>query len=185
MLCNHCGNEIEEGSVVCPYCGSLVNESAPAEPAQAAPSAQPAQPQYQQPVQQAPVASGSNGLATAGFVLALLGFNVIALVLSIVGLTKAKKLGGTGKGLAIAGIIISSLYMVIIVIYVIVRSLSQVPYYCNFSAKDGRRAPLGAAVFVNQEVRTKNKEANHEMQILRGRDQRYRGDLPQVRRHPR
>lgn len=60
-----------------------------------------------------------NGMATAGFVLALvtiflgwipvLGWIIwlLGLIFSSVGLAKAKKVGGKGKGLAIAGLVIS------------------------------------------------------------------------------
>ncbi len=60
-----------------------------------------------------------NGMATAGFVLALitiflgwipvLGWIIwlLGLIFSSVGLAKAKKVEGKGKGLAIAGLIIS------------------------------------------------------------------------------
>ena len=66
---------------------------------------------------------GSNGLATAGFVLGLLGLltcwipvlnilgiilGILGVVLAAVGLTKSKKVA-TGKGLAIAGIVLGVL----------------------------------------------------------------------------
>lgn len=73
---------------------------------------------------------GSNGLATAGFVLALLGLlgswipflnivgillAVIGLVLAGVGLAKSRKTG-TGKGLAIAGLALGGLALVVAVV---------------------------------------------------------------------
>jgi hypothetical protein len=71
----------------------------------------PPQPQYgAAPAYGYPVAPqrNSNGLAIAGFVLAFLGpLALIGLILSIVGLIKSKAAGGKGKGLAIAGIVIS------------------------------------------------------------------------------
>ena len=93
MFCKNCGKDIDDNAVVCPHCGVATKST-----------------------EVQPQASGSNGLAIAGFVLSLLGFNLIALILSIVGLNKAKKLGGTGKGFAIAGIIISAVSMVIFII---------------------------------------------------------------------
>lgn len=69
----------------------------------------------------------SNGLAIAGFVVALLGLlgsfipvvniggivlAVVGLILSIVGLTKAKKVGA-GKGMALTGIILGALAIVV------------------------------------------------------------------------
>lgn len=84
-----------------------------------------AQPQYGQPqYQQQVVGSGaSNGLAVAGFVVGLvsiflplifgLGAGAAGLVLSIMGAAKSGTTG-TGKGLAVAGIILSSVGIVFI-----------------------------------------------------------------------
>jgi hypothetical protein len=81
--------------------------------------------------QHAPVpAKGSNGLATAGFVLGLLGLlsswipflnivgiilGVIGVVLAAVGLAKSKKVNA-GKGLAIAGLVLGVLAVIIAVL---------------------------------------------------------------------
>lgn len=81
--------------------------------------------------QYAPVpAKGSNGLATAGFVLGLLGLlsswipvlnivgiilGVIGVVLAAVGLAKSKKVNA-GKGLAIAGLVLGVLAVIIAVL---------------------------------------------------------------------
>lgn len=74
-----------------------------------------------------PPAKGSNGLATAGFVLGLLGFlgswipvvNVVGIILGVlgailaaVGLAKSKRVRA-GKGLAIAGVVLGGLALVI------------------------------------------------------------------------
>jgi len=70
--------------------------------------------------------SGSNGIAIAGFVTSLVSFFaccgcgflwIVSLILSIVGAVKSKKVGGKGKGLAIAGIIISSIQAVCVIAY--------------------------------------------------------------------
>lgn len=53
-----------------------------------------------------PSESGSNGFAIAGFVCAFF-FSLLGLIFSIIGLNKSKNLGGSGRGLAIAGIVIS------------------------------------------------------------------------------
>ena len=81
--------------------------------------------------QHAPVArKGSNGLATAGFVLGLLGLlsswipvvNVVGIILGVigvvlagVGLAKSKKVNA-GKGLAIAGIVLGALGVIFAVL---------------------------------------------------------------------
>lgn len=97
MFCKNCGKEIDDGAVVCPNCGVATENMAK---------------------NTAPVATQKNSMALAGFILALLGFNVIALILSIVGLTNSKKpeFAGDGKGFAIAGIVISSIYIAIFII---------------------------------------------------------------------
>ncbi|WP_454301889.1 hypothetical protein [Salana multivorans] len=90
---------------------------------------QPAPPSGYPPPVPPPVQSG-NGLATAGFVLGLLGFlgsfipllNVVGIVLGVigailaaVGLAKAKT-AGSGKGLAVAGVILGVLAVIVAII---------------------------------------------------------------------
>ncbi|MDE6558210.1 MAG: DUF898 family protein [Clostridia bacterium] len=80
------------------------------------------QPPYNQAAyaQPAPANSGSNGLAIAGFVLVFFGVQPVGLILSIVGLVKAKDYGGKGKGLAIAGIVLGALSIVFFgIIYIV------------------------------------------------------------------
>ena len=98
MFCKNCGKDIDDSAVVCPNCGVATDNMAKSTPA-------PAQ---------------KNNMALVGFILALLGFNLIALILSIIGLSNSKKpeYAGDGKGFAIAGIIISSIYLVVIIIIV-------------------------------------------------------------------
>ena len=76
----------------------------------------------------APVPPASNGLAIAGFVCSLIfipiGLGVLTaiagLILSILGIDAAKKLpGNKGRGLAIAGMIISAVRIVLILIALI------------------------------------------------------------------
>lgn len=108
-FCISCGSELPENAVACPNCGAMQN-------------ANQAQPQ-QVVVNNVPAQNKSNGLAIAGFVVSLVStllccgsFNVISLVLSIVGAVKAKDYGGNGKGMAIAGIIISAIGLIILII---------------------------------------------------------------------
>ena len=66
----------------------------------------------------------TNGMAVAGFVCALAttftGISaILGLIFSIVGLSQIKKTGEDGRGLAIAGIIISSVLMFIGIIVII------------------------------------------------------------------
>ncbi len=73
-------------------------------------------PGYGQPPGYPPGAGGTNGVAIAALVLGLLsiplgffvfgaGLGVIAVVLGIVGISKARAMGGSGRGLAITGIL--------------------------------------------------------------------------------
>lgn len=100
-FCKNCGNELVDNAKVCDKCGTEVSST----------------------VTTATVNSnGSNGLAIAGFVVSLVSsllccgsFSFISLILSIVGLVNAKKYNGNGKGMAIAGIIISSIGMILLI----------------------------------------------------------------------
>ena len=97
--CPNCGSEIQDDAVFCPNCGRSVS-SAPAQT-----QAQPAE---------------GNGIAIAGFVLSLCGVGILGLIFGIIGLNKAKRLGGKNRGFAIAAIIISIVSMVFGLIYTIV-----------------------------------------------------------------
>lgn len=62
-------------------------------------------------------AKTANGLSIAGFVLVMLGyFMPIGFILCLIGLATADKHGGSGKGLAIVGIVICFLELVIIIL---------------------------------------------------------------------
>lgn len=118
MFCKHCGKEIGEAAW-CPYCGAQVN------PINNQPQAQP-QPQAQQdpwgdPAPTAPMTSApqTNTLALVGLILSIVFGGLISLIVSIIGLNKAKELN-SGKGMAIAGIIISVAKIVISIIVVII-----------------------------------------------------------------
>ena len=60
----------------------------------------------------------TNGFAIAGLIVSIFVSALVGLILSIIGLSKAKTLNN-GKGLAIAGIVISIIKMVLAVIIVI------------------------------------------------------------------
>ena len=64
---------------------------------------------------QTPPQTGSNGFAIAGLIVSIFVSALIGLILSIVGLSKAKQCNG-GKGIAIAGIIVSILKMILTLI---------------------------------------------------------------------
>lgn len=91
-------------------------------------SGQPADPAYtQQPTYEQPAQSrGSNGIAIAALVCGLLSIPllilaglgalvaVVGLILGFVGVSKANKMGGTGKGMAITGIVSSLLCLLLV-----------------------------------------------------------------------
>lgn len=143
MHCTCCGTLLPEGANFCTNCG------APAAPAQepdvntqekttfepsegykAAAAQLP--PSYSNPNYGSTVSASlgkTNGFAIAGFICSLVfwpmllsPFTAIAgLILSIIGLNKAKKTPEkNGRGLSIAGIIISALRLVLLVIVVLV-----------------------------------------------------------------
>jgi len=104
MFCKNCGKEIDDNAVVCPHCGVATEKMAASAPA-------PAQ---------------KNTIALVGFILSFFG-GILGLILSIVGLVNSKKpeYAGDGKNLAIAGIIISCVVLVfMIVIYIVAFSVA-------------------------------------------------------------
>lgn len=117
-FCGYCGSKLEDDK--CPKCDA--NEE-------------------KKVVKAEPVntTSGSktNGLSVAGFVFSLTGFlftllAIPGLILSIIGLSQIKKTGEEGKGLAIAGIIISSIiigFVVIVLFFVLLFAASGAYYY--------------------------------------------------------
>jgi hypothetical protein len=56
-------------------------------------------------------APATNGLATAGLVLGILPTGIIGLVFSVLGIIRAGKLGGTGRGRAWIGAVLSVLWL--------------------------------------------------------------------------
>ena len=97
MACTNCGQEISDSAYVCPYCGARTPIS------------------YQQPV--APPAN--NDMAIAGLILAFF-IPIVGLILSCIGLHNSKQMNGAGRGMSIAGIVISVALMVFAIIFVIV-----------------------------------------------------------------
>ena len=68
----------------------------------------------------------TNSFAIAGFVISIVSsalccgiFNILGLIFSIIGLTKSKELDNEGKGLAIAGIVISIVVMLGVLLWIL------------------------------------------------------------------
>lgn len=93
-FCTNCGNELVNEAVICPKCGV---------------SASPVQEVQNKP---------SNGMAIAGFITSFF-ISILGLIFSIIGLNKSKQTG-TGKGLSIAGIIISSISIIATILIIII-----------------------------------------------------------------
>ncbi len=94
MFCKNCGKEIDDRAVFCPHCGA---ETAVTNAVYSAPQ----YPQYK---------DTTNNMAVIGFILSFF-IAIAGLICSIIGYKKAKEEGLDNKGLALAGIIISSLSM--------------------------------------------------------------------------
>ena len=110
-FCTYCGKEIDENDNVCGYCGNAINKN------------------NATVINVVNNTNKTDGFATAGFVLSLVSFlccgstSVIALIFSIVGLVNCSKNGTNGKGLAISGIVISTVLVFILVVLYIITSV--------------------------------------------------------------
>ena len=138
MFCYHCGKEVGEIDVFCPYCGTKIKkdepQAQPQPPVQAAPQpiTSPA------PAKMSPLAAVGFGVACATIVLTVTAFGVAdlfilpllssiaGLVLSIVGVVLNKKKGNNkaGKGLAITGIVLSAVNLVFVLILYVLTALA-------------------------------------------------------------
>ena len=113
-FCTQCGSALEEGSAVCPNCGNKIRkveeEVVYSEPAN------------QNVTYENNGTKKNNVFALVGFILSLVNIlccgslSIFGLIFSIVGLVESKKQDGNGKGMAIAGIIISSVFIVLSII---------------------------------------------------------------------
>lgn len=98
MYCTKCGEEINDEAVICPKCGcpTLNYATATAETEKTA----------------------TNGFAIAGFICSFIS-PILGWIFGGMGLSKANKTNGKGKGLSVAAIIISSVSFLISFIYYI------------------------------------------------------------------
>ncbi len=120
MFCSKCGANIPNDAKFCPECGA----KAAVFPGKTQTGANPSyQTPERKPWEEMPPAP-SNGFAIAGFVLSLVAIflfpyfivQILALIFSGIGLSRADRLNGSGKGLAIAGIVISIILLIIAII---------------------------------------------------------------------
>jgi Domain of unknown function (DUF4190)/Septum formation len=74
---------------------------------------------------QSPASGKTSGWAISSFILGLLGVFVLGAIFCFVALGRIKRLGQRGRGLAIAGLVLSALWLVVIVIVVVVNNLGS------------------------------------------------------------
>ena len=100
MFCTNCGKEINDNAAICPYCGVVEKKNALSNASSNT--------------------NQSNTMAIVGFIFSFF-FALVGLICSIIGFKRAPEFGGNGKGLALAGIIISSISIIItIIVFVVV-----------------------------------------------------------------
>lgn len=132
-FCGNCGAQLEDSTQYCPYCGSRFEgetRQSGTQP-QSAPQYT-AQTQYTNPVA-SPSAAGrkTNGFAVAGFVLGLVSIvltwcccfpitPILGIVFSAMALSQIPKTGEDGKGIAVAGLVISILCIVLPLVFFVV-----------------------------------------------------------------
>ena len=132
-ICLYCRKEVEDTSIFCPNCGQKIESnitnvepqqvnSTVSSPANNVGSSE----QSNNNVQK----KDNNVIAIIGFVLAVIsplcccGTSWLGLIFSIIGLIESKKKNGIGKSLAIAGIIISAILLVLLVVIYILNAFS-------------------------------------------------------------
>ena len=130
MQCPGCGANITVEKDYCEYCGTKISwpiaeDKKITQTAEFQPSSYQQTPVYQTaPAYQESAAAykTTSGAAIASLVCSLLGISPIALILGIIGvvITSRPDSNVTGKGLAIAGIIISSIQILAWIIIIIV-----------------------------------------------------------------
>ncbi len=126
-FCTQCGSALEEGSVVCPNCGNKIRSAE-----ENVVTAEPVVNQNVSYDNNNGTVKKSNTFALVGFILSLVNilccgaFSIFGLVFSIIGLVESKKQDGNGKGMAIAGIIISSIFVVLSILSMFLGFFSSV-----------------------------------------------------------
>lgn len=113
-VCSHCGETISNDSKFCKSCGKKIDGPKEEEIIQ---TIEPTSNKQTVPV---------SGLSITGFVFAMVSLiccglvSPLGLVFSIIGLIKIDEGDRTGKGLAIAGIIISAIMLVLFILMIII-----------------------------------------------------------------
>ena len=114
-VCSRCGETISNDSKFCKNCGEKIEEVKVKEE-ETVQTIEPTSTKQTVPV---------NGLSITGFVFAMVSLiscglvSPLGLVFSIIGLIKGDEEDRTGKGLAIAGIIVSAIMLVLFILTII------------------------------------------------------------------
>ena len=129
MFCRYCGKELNDKAVVCPNCGILTHEEEVYSKAKASeqPKAQP------QPAAQPAPQAKTNVLAIVGFVLCFFE-SLAGLICSAIALKQIKTSGEGGKGLALAGVIISAISLGILIVVLLFYSYILVILFLAFGS---------------------------------------------------
>ena len=88
MFCSNCGKEIHDEAIVCPNCGVATGKKIP--------------------VEQSEGKKTGNGMAVAGFVCSFF-VPLLGWIFGGIGLARAGKRNGKGKGLSIASLVIATI----------------------------------------------------------------------------
>lgn len=118
--CPACGAQVDDASQFCNTCGYNMNQQAQSNFQTANYNNTPI----------STTSTSSNGLAIAGFVVSLVSLflccgcvSIVSLILSCIGLKRANQNNGAGKGLGIAGLIISILGILLSLFWLFVTIL--------------------------------------------------------------
>ena len=108
MYCSNCGAQIDDQSRFCDLCGTPVGDqtSAPVDSAS----------QSEVQLEAGQEKQRYSGFCIAGFIMPFLFFGAIGLPLSIIGVFDCKKNNKLGKGFGIAGIVLSILNIVEVIV---------------------------------------------------------------------
>ena len=129
-FCSNCGKEILNDDKFCMNCGKSINEKENQIQIEQSKNNETIT-QIQQPdnnvvTQNNNQTKYTNGFGIAGFVISLVSlliccgsFSWLSLIFSIIGLVNANKNNGEGKGLSIAGIIISAIVVVLVIAFIV------------------------------------------------------------------
>ena len=112
IKCDKCGSEVDGSAKFCPNCGAKIEATEKAERVEVVETVVRNNTNTNSTINS--VENGYNALAIIGFILAFIPkIWIVSLIISIVALVQISKTKEKGKGLAIAGIVISSSIMLI------------------------------------------------------------------------